>query len=970
MDKPREARRSTTTMAASNGVTKRRQKISENSREQMHQEVATVRDRPGKKERDPESFNRSKRRRSERFAPRNERDVEEDSSDESQGDDDYHQRKSFSSGRIPRHAASLMVADEMIGVPVPRKARSACLKRSHDCRTSSGSHSCEVVSPSSSTLSVKERKIVNGSKSRIPKPPKSSGTVEDDLEIEIAEVLSGLKKQPHSSKRGDDSENSQKSSEVKGIKQLPAGVEICGLFTCKARLDSANIDKSTNGAKTSLVVASDIVDEKEPRVSEGPQLENNKDESHCISKLDIHLMVPPTLPSSSGRVSLLPLVSYYCKRDSALKSKEKITVKNEMNPEEVKQKKVDKRDWLNLDIEGPNQETDRDSNLRLQNLDWSQPQQAKSAPHSSVLPLPVAVASWPSGVPPQGHVALIQTGKPVDESNGSSKLVQPRPKRCATHFFIARNIQLHKHFLKTNHLPTPNKGSVYLKGGDLRPTAGNPSLHGSSPILSLNSQPHVRNGDNISAPNVKASESGHFASTRQNKPQPPPASISVVPAPAFIYPANHHLQPVMVPSKSSRPTKSPHLAVGLASANFSHPSSSASEVSSPYLTVIPNNAYSFQLSSTIRGGTPSQAVPFYNGSFYSPQMFQQPPQPLQRQSQAQRESKASSCSSSSHRQPQVSVNSLSSQANVQQHRQMSQKFEVAGVNTDSRGSHTQKGGPFGQIMAAPVQPQNFSMSFASIASSAPPATLNFSSNGYHISTPPGVAHQKNHQSSEAKTGGGSCSSNAEDPKKNLQGKPQGMMNGHTLVFDNPSRTLNFVSGLWPPPAATAINGDPSVFTQHLTQRQQQSGRSKMMMTHSQADSVSATSSQWKNPATSSSLTSCTSLNLKQFQSQQQIRTHGQTQISFAAPTNPQPSQGKQGRSGGSSPSVTGSASHGKPANSKVSNSKALLLSPVPLSQEHTENPASGSTQKTSPVCGRTVPPIITSCPGHLSELKY
>jgi hypothetical protein len=95
-----------------------------------------------------------------------------------------------------------------------------------------------------------------------------------------------------------------------------------------------------------------------------------------------------------------------------------------MNPEEVKQKKVDKRYWLNLDIEGPNQETDRDSNLRLQNLDWSQPQQAKSAPHSSVLPLPVAVASWPSGVPPQGHVALIQTGKPVDESNGSSKLVQ------------------------------------------------------------------------------------------------------------------------------------------------------------------------------------------------------------------------------------------------------------------------------------------------------------------------------------------------------------------------------------------------------------------------------------------------------------------------------------------------------------------------------------------------------------------
>lgn len=155
MDKPREARRSTSsTMAASNGVSKRRQRISgfastssffffysslfsdflmgfsfgsgvsENSRGQMHQEVAMVRDRPEKKERDPESLNRSKRRRSERFAPRNERDAEEDSSDESLGDDHVQHRKSFPSGRIPRLAASFKVADEMIGVPVPRKARS------------------------------------------------------------------------------------------------------------------------------------------------------------------------------------------------------------------------------------------------------------------------------------------------------------------------------------------------------------------------------------------------------------------------------------------------------------------------------------------------------------------------------------------------------------------------------------------------------------------------------------------------------------------------------------------------------------------------------------------------------------------------------------------------------------------------------------------------------------------------------
>ncbi|KFK35455.1 hypothetical protein AALP_AA5G286400 [Arabis alpina] len=961
-------------MAASNGVSKRRQRISENSRGQM-------RDRPEKKERDPESLNRSKRRRSERFATRNERDVEEDSSDESP--------RNHRIGRIPRHASSFKVADEMIGVTVPRKARSACIKRSHDCRTSSGSggggfredrYSFEVASPSSSTVSVKQKKSVNGSKSRIPKPPKSSGTIEDDLEIEIAEVLSGLKKQSRSSKREDD-------SVFKGAKNLKSdgddsfeGVEVEIGY-------AANIDKFTESPEIPLGLIPETpslvngVEEKQ-RVTEGSQLENNRNE------FEFDLMVQPTVASSPEpeRVSLLSLASDsivtkdYCKRDGLVKNKEKAIAKNEMVPVEVKQQKVDKREWLNLDLERPSQDTGRESSLRLPNLEWSQPQQFISGQQNLVLPLPVAVEGRSSGLPPQGYVPQIQTGKPVDGSYGSSTLMQgapsfasqPRPKRCATHFFIARNIQLHQHLNKTNHLSTPNKGSVDLKGGDSRPVAGNSSLQGSS--LSLNSQAPEGIPVNISAPKNKASGSGHFASSRQKKPQPPTASSSIVPAPAFIFPTNHHLQPVMVPSQLPDPTKSPCGAVGSASVNFNHPSSSASEASSPYFTILPNNAYSFQLPSTGRGGTPSQGLPYFNGSFYSPQMFQ-PSQLLQKQSQAQRETKAASCSSSSHRQPQpqVSVNSLSSQANVQKHRQQSQKSETkaAGENSDSRGSHTQKGGPYGQIMTASVQPQNFSMSYASYPSGgAAPGNLSFSSNGYHMVSAPPVVHQKNHEASDSKIGGGSRPSNAEDPRKTVTGLPPATMKGQTLVFDNPSRTLNFVSGAWPPPAPTT-NGDPSVFAHHLTQRQQQSGRSKMM-THSQADSLPAPSSQRKNPAISS-LTSCNFVNLKQFQPQQQIRTHGLTQISFAAPSKSQPSQGQQGRSGSSFSSVTGSAPSVKAANSKLNNSKALPLSPVTPSapaQNQTENSASGSTQKTSPVCGRNVPPIITSRSGHLSELKY
>ncbi|CAH8318719.1 unnamed protein product [Eruca vesicaria subsp. sativa] len=975
MDNSREARRSSsssTSMAASNGVTKRRQRSSESSRGQVHQEV--MRDRPEKKERDPESANRSKRRRSERFARRDVEEEDEDSSEENMGEEeDDVVKHSYQRKRFPT------VADGMIGVTVPRKARSACIKRSHECRTSSGSGGgggpptspgLEVVSPSSTKL--KKKVNVNGSKSGIPKPPKSSGTMEDDLEIEIAEVLSGLKQQhPHRSKIQSDSESENLfiSSEVKVANK---NLETEGA-------DGSDIDKSTNGTSSPV---SDFHKEKEVRqetptvldsaaskgVLEVPRLENNGDESICTSKLEIDLMVPPSaVPSSPKNPSFLPSTSDSvapkdcCKasQDSSVKSKEMIV--------------VEKRECLNLDIERLSQETGRYSNLRL---DSTQPQQAKSAQQSSVLPSTVAVRGWPSGIPHQGYVPLIQNCKSVDGGSytyvqgASISASQPRPKRCATHVFIARNIQQHQHFVKANHLPQPNKDSVYLKGGDLRPTAGNPSLVGSPPILSLNSQAQDRFTVNVSPPKDRASESGH-SSTRQKKPQLPPASSSIVPAQAFIFPTNHHLQPVILPSKSSRPTNNnPCVAVGTSSVDFNHPSSSACEASSPYFTVLPNNAYSFQLSSTVRDGSQSQTLPFFNGSFYSPQMFQ-PPELLQKQSKGQWETKTTSCSSVSHRQlqPQDRVNSVSSQANVQKHRQQSQKSEAksAGDNADSRGSHTHKGGPYGQIITAPMQPQNFSMSFASLAGGSAPANLNFSTNGYQFVSAAPVVHHKNHKASDSKTGVGSSTSHAEDPKKTLTGRTPAMK-GQTLVFDNPPRTLNFVSGTWPPPAATTINGDPSVFTHHLTQRQQQSGRSKTMA-HSQADSVTAKSSQWKNPA-ASSLTSCNSLNLTQFQPQQQIRTHGQTQISFAAP-----SKSQHGRtSGGSSSAVTGSAPHGKAASPKVSNNKALPLSPVPSSAAHAkdqaENSASGSTQKKSPVCGRNVPPIITSCPGHLSELKY
>ena len=43
------------------------------------------------------------------------------------------------------------------------------------------------------------------------------------------------------------------------------------------------------------------------------------------------------------------------------------------------------------------------------------------------------------------------------------------------------------------------------------------------------------------------------------------------------------------------------------------------------------------------------------------------------------------------------------------------------------------------------------------------------------------------------------------------------MNGPALFYDSPSIDRNFLSSTWPPTAATTMDGDPLVFSHHLTQ---------------------------------------------------------------------------------------------------------------------------------------------------------
>ncbi|XP_062108374.1 protein TIME FOR COFFEE isoform X2 [Humulus lupulus] len=280
MDRNREARRAS--MAATNGLSRRRHRTGslrdspEEDGPVELQETARLRDRgSGKKDRDRDRdrerererdrdrdrerdrLNRSKRRRGDRMMHGNREDGVDDSSEESVNDEEededddggavgggsgslrmlpppnppaslstssmlHHQRKSFPPAKNFRGAPAWKVADEMIGVSVPRKARSVSTKRSHEWSSAIGivgeqihrqastspvrpsvsavptAGSQAPVSPSSSNASVR-KKLSNGPKLRQPKTTTSSSkspSAQDEIEIEIAEVLYGMMRQP------------------------------------------------------------------------------------------------------------------------------------------------------------------------------------------------------------------------------------------------------------------------------------------------------------------------------------------------------------------------------------------------------------------------------------------------------------------------------------------------------------------------------------------------------------------------------------------------------------------------------------------------------------------------------------------------------------------------------------------------------------------------------------------------------
>ncbi|KAJ6306653.1 hypothetical protein OIU78_021883 [Salix suchowensis] len=754
-------------MAASDGLSRRRQqRTTRDSAEEdgqiMVQETARLRDRGGsKRERDRESLSRNKRSRR-----------------GGGGGDKLVQGRRARSASVKRSHESWVLGNGGFGCEDRRASTSPAASRSF-----------EAASPSSSNVSVIKKTKSSVPKTRLPKVSKSStSSAQEDIEIEIAEVLFGLKKQSHGPKNEEKVENGlQKidSMDANGIaydsksspnsnfsqtsifNQNNASVSdtLIGLVTdgredAKMEVSATKLGKPSFYSE-SCEVSQDMIASKlasglesqeeamtqqdsKPAIEESgvPAKEKSvlpeekspvskkldvdfrdsvlRKSTSTVSKVDrqreekfeIDLMAPPPMVSSpewDGFVDLSsnpkPTVQdVEMKMENMVKNKELVESPVEKGGalfEEKVIKRVGEKRGLELDFEKPNHNEQQKLHSK------AIVPKVETAAQSGSLPLPIAIPRWQSSnLMPLGYATSFQTVVPMDGTTRSSKALQPpqfipqpRPKRCATHHYIACNIRLQQQFTKMNHFWPVAAGSATLCG--VKPTNLNamPSVEnmiirhpsqGSFPVVNLNSaQDKVQAVSNIPdfTRNDRGSEgAATLIDTAQKKqlvlhqpPQPAPAG-NLMHGPAFIFSLNPQHQASTAamesqtgPSKSSSSINNELLSgsavAGVttitsalpgmtAAVSFSYPNLAANEA--PYLTILPNNGYPFPISTpvgnpTFRGGAPAQALSFFNGSFYPSQMLhpsqlqQQQPQPVV---QPGHQNASTSSGSSSHKQPQ------------------------------------------------------------------------------------------------------------------------------------------------------------------------------------------------------------------------------------------------------------------------------------------------------------------------------
>ncbi|CAK9161627.1 unnamed protein product [Ilex paraguariensis] len=482
-----------------------------------------------------------------------------------------------------------------------------------------------------------------------------------------------------------DSESQAKTEKVAESRDLPSGN---GDVTAKKEPPVVRLEDNLQGVTATATKLNSMVSEGEkpkeekfkidlmappPQLRSSPEREGDfgvaatvvEDHKPMISNLDSEMM----RPKEDDKEAM-----YVAAEERKVKSAvEEVQLQK---PVENKVRNID----LQLDLEKPERES---GNNKFQHQAQKQQQppppkatgeesHSEKTSQSSSLPLPMSMASWPGGLPSMGYMTPLQGVVSMDGNAMSAPMQphfsQPRPKRCATHCYIARNIYVLQQFMKMNPFWPAAAGTASLFGAkpsnlNIVPPA---ELNGNISGRGMNSMQDKGQGLAIFPGHTgkdKGPQAANIADAAQSKQQPillqqampPVAPSNILHAPAFIFPLSQQQAAVAAGSVRPASTKSPTTTRGLASSNasssanvsnsattagaatamsFNYPNMPTNETQ--YLAILQNNAYPFPIPAVGAPpnyrGTHAQAMPLFNGSFYSSQMIH--PSHLQQQQQA------------------------------------------------------------------------------------------------------------------------------------------------------------------------------------------------------------------------------------------------------------------------------------------------------------------------------------------------
>ncbi|KAK7848330.1 protein time for coffee [Quercus suber] len=264
MERSREARRSSSSsMATGNGQPKRRHRSNSlrDSPEEGQVELQEAVKLRSKRDRESLMNNRSKRKRTS-----SKREEGEESTEESVGDEEYEEYSTVvvdnnNHRRTARSSRHWKAADEMIGVSVPRKARSSSAKRAHE----------NLV-------------IANGGKEELKAQPQNS---QEDIEIEIAEVLYGLMKQSQSQSNKSSGNSSHELdpnpnlNDINGLSTVAATATATQSCTKKRKMEG----EKSSGTVENSEIESEQLEKTETSSSpkEGVSLESQQEVDAAIT---------------------------------------------------------------------------------------------------------------------------------------------------------------------------------------------------------------------------------------------------------------------------------------------------------------------------------------------------------------------------------------------------------------------------------------------------------------------------------------------------------------------------------------------------------------------------------------------------------------------------------------------------------------------------------------------------------------